>query len=191
MAGAAGVAAVIAAGVLTVWGAGAGGTNFALMVTARWSFLLFWLAYAGGGLAVLSSGARPIAAHGRELGLSFAAAHLIHISLVAWLVWIGKPPNREVFVFFVPPLIVLYLIALASIPALFRKLPHWAWAILRTGGMSYILYAFAADFLNEPFNLNPRHVVFYALFALMCVVAPPLHLLWLISPLWQTKRAAR
>lgn len=185
------VAAVIAAAILAVYGTDAGGINFALMVTARWSFLLFWLAYAGGGLGVLFGDlARPIAAHGREFGLSFAAAHLVHISLVAWLCWIGKPPGREVFTFFVPPLIVLYAIALFSIPTLYRKLHPWAWKILRTGGMTYIAYAFSADFLNEPFNLHPKHMILYAPFALMTVAGPLLHLLWLASPPWREKQAA-
>ena len=48
------MAAVIAAVVLAVHGTTPRAINSALFITARWSFLLFWLAYAGGGLAVLS-----------------------------------------------------------------------------------------------------------------------------------------
>jgi hypothetical protein len=54
----------------------------ALELTARWSFLLFWLAYAGNAVAILF-GAQLAA--GREFGLAFASAHLVHIGLVVWL----------------------------------------------------------------------------------------------------------
>jgi hypothetical protein len=58
----------------------------ALRMTARWSFLLFWVAYAGGALATLFGPAlAPLSGRGREFGLAFAAAHLVHIGLVIWL----------------------------------------------------------------------------------------------------------
>jgi len=56
----------------------------ALRATARWSFLLFWLAYAGGALATLFGPKFQALAHrGRDFGLSFASAHLVHLGLVA------------------------------------------------------------------------------------------------------------
>jgi hypothetical protein len=90
----------------------------------------------------------------------------------------------------VPPLIVLYVIALFSIPTLYKRLPPLLWKVLRTGGLSYIAYAFAADFLNEPFNHNPKHVVLYAPFALLTVAGPLLHFLWLVSPGKRQPKAA-
>ena len=64
--------------------------RLALEVTARWSFLLFWLAYAGNAVAQLT-GWTGIGGHAREAGLSFAAAHLVHIGLVVWLsVMLGR-----------------------------------------------------------------------------------------------------
>src|ERR1700739_2690181 len=47
------IAFVLAIIVLAVFGAGEHGTDLALRVTARWSFLLFWLAYAGRAMAWL------------------------------------------------------------------------------------------------------------------------------------------
>lgn len=185
------VAAAIAACVLAVLGTTPRAIHAALFITARWSFLLFWLAYAGGGLAVvLGPVARPIARHGREFGLSFAAAHLVHVGLVAWLCLIGAAPRWGLFYFFVPPLLVLYVIALSSIPTVHRKLGRPLWAILRTGGMTYIAYAFGADFLANPFSREPRHILLYAPFALMTVTGPALHLLWLMSPLWRERKTA-
>jgi hypothetical protein len=55
----------------------------ALRVTARWSLLLFWLAYAGSAMATLW-GPRftALARHGREFGLAFASAQLVHVVLI-------------------------------------------------------------------------------------------------------------
>ena len=61
------------------------------MDRAAWSFLLFWLAYAGNAVAVLVE-AKALAGRGREFGLAFAAAHLVHIGLVGWLWWIRRAP---------------------------------------------------------------------------------------------------
>lgn len=189
MGGAFALAVAIAACVLAVYGTRPRAINIALFITARWSFLLFWLAYTGGGLAVLFGAiAQPIARHGREFGLSFAAAHLIHVGLVAWLCLIGAAPRWELFYFFVPPLLVLYVIALFSIPTLHKKLGQPFWVILRTVGMTYIAYAFGADFLADPFSRDSRHIILYMPFALMTVVAPGLHLLWVASPLWRRAR---
>ncbi len=52
----------------------------ALRATARWSFLLFWLASAGGALTTLfGSRFQALAHRARDLGLSFASAHLVHL----------------------------------------------------------------------------------------------------------------
>jgi hypothetical protein len=185
------MAAVMAASVLAIYGTKPRAINFALFITARWSFLLFWLAYTAGGLAVLFGRvAQPIARHSREFGLSFAAAHLVHIGLVVWLCLIGSAPGWDLFYFFAPPLLVLYVIALFSIPTLHEKLSVPLWAILRTGGMSYIAYAFGVDFLADPFSRDFKRILVYAPFAVMTVTGPVLHLLWLVSPLWRERKTA-
>src|SRR5580658_7395026 len=55
----------------------------ALRITARWSFLLFWLAYTGSAMATLW-GPRfsGLSRSGRELGLAFASAQLVHVGLI-------------------------------------------------------------------------------------------------------------
>ena len=68
-----GIALVIAIAVLVVQGADNRGTRLALELTARWSFLLFWLAYAGNAVAGLFH-IDSLAGSGREFGLAFAAA---------------------------------------------------------------------------------------------------------------------
>ena len=168
--------AVLAAIVLAVFGAGELGTDQALRITARFSFLVFWLAYASGGLALLI---RPAAGflrrHGRDFGLAFAAAQLVHILMVVWLCWIGAPPGRGVFVFFVPPAVVLYVLALFSIPTLQQRLGRTLWTVLRTVGMTYIAYAFAYDFVKAPFGGgSTMQVLMYAPFAILSVAGPVL-----------------
>src|SRR5256885_14030501 len=79
-----GVAAALTAIVLVSQGADNKGTRLALELTARWSFLLFWLAYAGNAVAALF-GVRALAGRGRGFGLAFASAHLVPIGLGIWL----------------------------------------------------------------------------------------------------------
>jgi hypothetical protein len=47
------VALALAVIILVIFGIGERGTAIALRATARWSFLLFWSAYAGGAIACL------------------------------------------------------------------------------------------------------------------------------------------
>ena len=70
-----GIALTIATAVLVLGGTDNKSIRLALELTARWSFLLFWLAYAGGALATLF-GWGVLAGRGREFGVAFAAAHL-------------------------------------------------------------------------------------------------------------------
>jgi len=67
-----------------VFGAGERGTHVALQATARLSFVLFWPAYCAAALAALFGPSfQPLQRHVREFGLAFAAAHLVHLGLVA------------------------------------------------------------------------------------------------------------
>ena len=167
--------AMLAAIVLAVFGTGQPGTGHALQISARFSFLLFWLAYASGGLALLiRPAAEFLRRHGRDFGLGFAAAHLVHLGLVVWLCWIGSTPGIGVFVFFVPPAVVLYVLALFSIPTLQQRLGRTLWTVMRTVGMTYIAYAFAADFVAAPFGGGTTHALMYAPFAILSVAGPVL-----------------
>src|SRR5579871_6998237 len=122
--GAAFVANLCLAGViLAVRGADAHGTETALAATARVAFLWFWTAYAGGALANLFGPAfLPIKQHGREFGLAFAAALLVHLSLVSWLCLIGAAPVRGVFVFFGTAAAFTFILAFFSFGDLHKVL---------------------------------------------------------------------
>ena len=167
----------LAALVLAALGPGEHGTAVALRVTARFSFLLFWLAYAGGAMTVLFGPAfEPLKRRGRELGLAFASAHLVHLGLVAWLTYIGAAPSRGTFVFFGIAALWIYLLALFSIPRLHKALGSKAWWSLRVVGLNYIAYAFATGF----FGIHPQFGSLqvpdcrYLPFAVLSVAGPAL-----------------
>lgn len=172
-----GVALAATCLVLVFSGTGEKSIRLALEVTARWSFLLFWLAYAGNALGQLT-GWEAIGGHGREFGLSFAAAHLVHIGLVVWLSYLlGRVAlTGGLLIFFLVGLFFVYLLAALSFGGAKAMGPR-AWRILRFVGMNYILIAFARDFLLPVIHPKPAqhtlaHVLAYAPFAVLSVAAP-------------------
>src|SRR5208283_952478 len=115
-----------------VAGTGEKGIDAALRATARLSFLLFWVAYAGSAMASLfGSPFQTLKLRAREFGLAFASAQLVHIGLVVWLCLIGAAPDVSTFVFFGIALVWVYLLALFSIGRLRRALGPGSWWILR------------------------------------------------------------
>src|ERR1700733_7803317 len=133
----------LAAVVLAAFGTEERGTDVALQVTARLSFLLFWPAYAAGAMTVLFGPAfEPLKRRAGEFGLAFASAHLVHLALVAWLTHIGAPPPLGTFVIFGVAVFWTYLLALFSITRLQQTLGSWGWWCLRVIGLNYIAYAF-------------------------------------------------
>jgi hypothetical protein len=151
--------------------------RLALELTARWSFTLFWLAYAGGALATLF-GWQSLAGRGRELGLAFATAHLVHVGLVIELgIVMGRVPlSGGLLLFFLIGLLFTYLLALLSFGGA-KAMGPVAWKSLRFVGMNYILIAFARDFVlpviyPKPTQYNVAHFIAYAPFAAASIAAP-------------------
>ncbi len=151
----------------------------ALRLTARWSFVLFWLAYAGGALATLFGPTfKPIATRAREFGLAYAAAQLVHLGLVVWLFQVAsKPPlSGKPFAFFMVAVVFTYLLALFSFGGIAKSLGSRGWRALRIVGINYILLAFAWDFVPAAFHgtadYGVRRLLEYTPFAAMCIAAP-------------------
>jgi len=172
-----GVALLATSLVLGFAGTGEKPTRLALEITARWSFLLFWLAYSGNALAQLT-GWEEIGGHGREFGLSFAAAHLVHIGLVVWLSYLlGRIAlTGGLLIFFLVGLFFVYLLAALSFGGV-QMIGRQAWRVIRFVGMNYILIAFGRDFVLPVLHPKPAqhtlaHVLAYAPFAVMSVAAP-------------------
>jgi hypothetical protein len=182
------IASVLAAIVLTTFGAGDRGTALALRVTARWSFVLFWLAYAGGAIATLF-GPRldPLARRRRELGLAFASAQLIHVALVVWLYHIATGPS-DAMTFFWFGVLCLCILALLSLPRLRNALkPRILWTF-RTVAIEYIALVFAYDFILGPLQAGDgKYPWSYLPFALMLVGGASLRIAAFavrLSPQW-------
>jgi hypothetical protein len=174
MGGALLIAFLIGAGTLLYLGIGLKGTYTAIRLTARWSYGFFWLAYTGGPLAVVFGPRfQPVARRGRELGLAFASAHLMHVGLVAYLYRISSTPPipTSAAIFFGIALGFTYLIALLSIPRLASALPRWLWRAIVIVGMEFIALAFLRDFLRYPFGHGIARVIFILPFTVLAVAA--------------------
>jgi hypothetical protein len=177
--GAFGMALILAILVLAKEGSDAEGIKQALRATARWSFLFFWMAYAGGALAALFGRTfQALAVRGRQFGLAFASAHLVHAGLVLWLYQISvRPPvGTRTLVFFGVALFWTYLLALFSIPKLSGMLPSKVLRIVRTLGVEFIALAFLVDFRSNPFEGPALHVLAYLPFLALCAIGPVLRL---------------
>lgn len=176
-----GVALGLAAIVLVRHGTGTDSLVMALRLTARWSFLLFWIAYAGGALfALFGPVFKRLAGRGREFGLAYATAQIVHLGLVVWLFQISLHPPLagKLFAFFVIGIVWTYLLAVLSFGDLTKALGPRVWHPLRIVGLNYILFAFAFDFVpaavHNPTHYGPGRLIEYAPFAAMCFAAPVL-----------------
>jgi len=179
--GAFGGALAIAAAILSAGGTGPDGLGLAVRVTARWSFLYFWLSYAGGATAILFGPAfSELARVARSAGLAFAAALQVHIGLVVWLgVVTGHVPLQGALLwFFLIALLFADLLVLLSfgigIPSLGRL-----WRPLLLAGTTYILIAYGRDFVLGALDVKAQswvHAAEYVPFALLSLIAIPLRL---------------
>jgi hypothetical protein len=148
------------------------GLDVGLQATARLSFLLFCCAFVGSPLATLFGAPFGwLKARGRQLGLAFASAHLVHLALVAGLCLIGAAPPIASFILFGIAAAWTYILAALSTGSLQRRLSHRLWRALRTIGVGYIMCAFAVDFLRVKPAFGVKWLVAYLPFQLMLVVA--------------------
>lgn len=133
-------------------------------------FLLFWPAYAGGAIAWLWPRLNGLARYGRELGLAYASAQLIHVGLVLWIIHVAAGPSGTMAFFWIG-IFCTYLLALFSLPRLQDALGPRLWRILRTIALEYIAIVFAADFITLHSQNLGRHPLSYLPFALLLVSA--------------------
>ena len=152
--------------------------SVALRATARWSFLLFWLASAGPALATLfGSRFLALARHARDFGLAFASAHLAHLGVVAWIYATSvDPPDRSSLIFFGIAVFWTYLLAILSWNHLSAKLNPRVWRAIRTLGVEYIAYAFWTDFAIHTLQGGIVNFFVYSPFVILAVAGPALRL---------------
>jgi hypothetical protein len=170
---------LLAVGALAAFGADEPGTVLGLKLTARWAYLLFWPAYAGGALVVvLGPRLQPVAQRARELGLAFAAAMLPHTALVVWIFHISSTPpmSSAKAAYFMVALALAYLLALLSVRRVAVKLPAPAVRTIRLLGVEYIALAFLRDFLAVPPHATRLQRLAYLPFVALAVAAGLLRL---------------
>src|SRR5208282_1003159 len=111
-----------------------------------------------------------LARRGRELGLAFASAQLVHVGLILWLIHIATKPV-DAMVFFWVGILCTYLLALFSLPWLRDALGPRLWWVFLTIALEYIAIAFAADFILGPLQAGglSKYPLTYLPFALMLV----------------------
>jgi hypothetical protein len=187
MIGAVAGALVIAGAVLADYGTGPDGIGQAVRYTARWSFLFFWLSYAGGAMAILFGPVfAGLARRARPLGLAFATALQVHIGLVIWFgVAIGQIPLQGGLLWlFLIALLCTDLVALLSFGFGIRTLGR-LWPPLLLLATTYILIAFGRDFVLGALDQNVRYWRYaaeYVPFALLSLIAIPLRFAAFVRP---------
>lgn len=164
--------------------------GIALATSARAAFLFFWAAYVGGALySLFGTIFLPLKTHGRQLGLAFAAALLVHLGYVASLCVLSHAPPTETFIIFGSAAISTYGLALLSIDRVRRMLPAALWIYFRSVAMNYIALAFFMDFAKFPIN-SLTTAALYLPFAALAAMGPLLKLAAWMQKLTRTPAAS-
>lgn len=138
--------------------------GIALRDTARWSFLWFCLATYGGVLTTLfGSRFQVLARHGRDFGLAFASAHLVHVALAVWFLYVSPEPfPRLPLVIFSIGVFWTYVLAVFSLSSkLSALLGPQRWKYVRTIGVEFIAFAYAFEFGGRILHGNRANAIHY------------------------------
>jgi len=168
--------------------------GMALRATARWSFLWFCLATYGGALTTLfGSRFQALARRGRDFGLAFAAAHLVHVALVVWLLYTSTDPfPRLQLIIFSIGVFCIYVLAVFSLSStLSARLGPRRWQLVRTIGVEYIAFAYAFEFGSRILSGNRANALHYFPLFAAAVVGPLLRLSAWIKRRTNEENAAR
>ncbi|WP_156898193.1 hypothetical protein [Methylocapsa acidiphila] len=181
--------------VLAFVGSDEKGAIAALRLSARISFLLFWIAYAGGATAKLFGPAFAfLGRRGREFGLAFASAQLVHVGAIAWLFHVSADPPR-----FTDGIILaesigilwIYAIAALSTERLSLALGARGRRLFFSAGLNYVAILFFINFVVLPIRAGSLHasqILSYLPFALLSIAGP---LLWWAAFLQSSRRGGR
>src|ERR1700733_13874378 len=168
--------------------------GMALRATARWSFLWFCLATYGSALTTLfGSRFQALARRGRDFGLAFAAAHLVHVALVVWLLYTSTDPfPRLQLIIFSIGVFCIYVLAVFSLSStLSARLGPRRWQLVRTVGVEYIAFAYAFEFGSRILSGNRANALHYFPLFAAAVGGPLLRLSAWIKRRTNEENAAR
>ncbi|HXS07589.1 MAG TPA: hypothetical protein VN723_12440 [Rhizomicrobium sp.] len=184
------VAIFVAAATLFADGIHPDGVSSALRNSARFSFLLFWGAYAGGLLKKIPlTLTQELSRRRREFGLSFAAAHSVHLALILVLFYISSRPPVSLKTIIVDGIGFgwMYLLVIFSFDFARKRLSPPAWRLLFNVGLEYIAFVFATDFILNHLRDGKDFTLFYWPFIVM--LAGTAFLRWASGGWWLLTRA--
>jgi len=166
--------------VVMICGAREGGISVATRSVARLAFVFFWLTYAGGALAtIFGSLLAGLARYRRQLGLAFAGALLVHLSLVAWLFRVSarQPISSVGIVYFGLGALGTFALAISSWQRLRALWESRLWRIFSVIVLEYVAFLFFRDFVLLPLQFRVVHPSEYLPFASLIIMGAVLR--WL------------
>jgi hypothetical protein len=134
---------------------------------------------------------QALARRGRDFGLSFASAHLVHLGLVARLYYVSPSPlPQSSLIYFGIAAIFTYVLAILSVKRLSARLNPTVWRTVRTLGVEYIALVFLTDFAKNSFQGGVWELAYYLPFLALAIAGPLLRLAALVKRLSQVRRLA-
>jgi DMSO/TMAO reductase YedYZ heme-binding membrane subunit len=135
-----------------------------LRASGRLSTLIFLLVFITRPLhqLIAKPWSRRLLQNRRSIGISFAAAHSVHLSLILWL-WQSVPDEVFSMVTIViggGGFVLMYLMLITSFDAAAKALGPKAWRRLHKTGLYWIGFIFAYDFFDLPIAtiLSPQYL---------------------------------
>jgi len=129
-----------------------------------------------------------LARHGRDFGLAYASAQLVHVGVVAHLVSIsGRAIVASIMPFFAVGVVWTYVLALSSLGRLSNVFSSSFCRILRNIGLEYLALVFFADLVLLPIGDHTNRPFEYLPFSILIIVGPVLRMAAMVGrlgPLW-------
>jgi methionine sulfoxide reductase heme-binding subunit len=156
---------------------GTDGFRFALRLTARASFVFWFLTFVAGPLAsIQQAAASPLLRWRPRLGLAFAGAHLVHMGLVLTIPLLIKIHYPAfIIVFGGTGAIIAGMLALTSFRAVRKHIALRTWKLLHRGGIWYLGIMFSYGFLWRPLTEGTVVKPLYWPFTIAIVTALAMH----------------
>jgi methionine sulfoxide reductase heme-binding subunit len=176
--------AAVAALVLSGWGTGPEGTELALRVTARVSFVWFLLAFVASPLQRLAPGAAGafLLRHRRAFGIIFGLSMSMHVGFILRLFVLFSPERPPMvtwadFVIGIPGLLLVAAMTVTSLQALKRVLGPARWRKLHRTGVHVVWAIFFLCLVDSVGRKQTQHpFLAYHVFIAALVAAMALRL---------------
>ncbi|MCA3131651.1 MAG: ferric reductase-like transmembrane domain-containing protein [Rhodocyclaceae bacterium] len=166
---------VLAATILAIAGDGREGTQLALRMTARLSFVWFFLTFIASPLNRLypSAGSAWLLRNRRALGVTFGLGMLVHVYCILRLFVLYSPQRPPMvtdadFLIGVPGLLLVAALTVTSLGALRRRMQPAHWRRLHTTGAWFVWAVFILCLVDSAGRKQTDHpVLAYYLFIVL------------------------